>query len=214
MTITEEAPQVIPPEEGGVRPWQEEFGPDANEALRRMPQDDPRYPEVVAWANAQDQARLDQFPPEPVEAAPEEVAAPEEIAPEEAPTDDVQATQQIDSALQSMGVPTKGSLSAALNSIGRRLGAPNLSKAAPADVLAFLRENGVSVPEVEQRESVVEEPVIEPVITPAVQAEMDAIQRAEDAVSPGRSAPRNPRSRRRQHRRLRSPSRRRNPTRA
>ena len=187
-TITEEAPQVIEPEEGGVRPWQEEFGPDANEALRRMPTTDQRYPEVVAWANAQDQARLDQFPKEPpVEAAPEE--EPEEIAPEEAPPDD-QAIEQIQAALSSMGIPTKGSLSAALNAVGRRLGVPNLAGGNPADIVAFLRENGVSVPEPGQRESVVEEEVVEepPPLSAAEQARLDAellaIERAEGAVSP------------------------------
>ena len=198
-TVTEEAPQVMPAaeaappvieeeEEGGVLPWQQEFGDDPHQALRKMRPDDPRYPEVVEWANAKDKATLDQFPPAPAEAAPEP-AAP--AAPEAAPTDDVQVTQQIIETLQSMGIPTKGSLSAALNSIGRRLGAPNLSKASPADVLAFLRENGVSVPGPQQRESVVEEPVVEevpPAPSGAEQARIDAellaIQRAEDAVSP------------------------------
>ena len=121
--------------------WQQEFGDDPHEALRKISPDDQRYPEVVAWANAKDQATLNAFPKEPpVEAAPEVPAEDPAIA-------------QITGALSSMGIRTPDWQSA-VDSIGRRLGVPNLGRGNPADIVAFLRENGVAVPEPAQRKSV------------------------------------------------------------
>ena len=161
-TIAEEAEQVIEPE-GGIRPWREEFGPDPDEALLRMAPDDPRRPEVQTWSEAKAewakmQAERAQEAQQPVEVEPEpEVIEAEPVVEQ---TDEEAATQEIIDILTSMGISSKGSLSAALNSVGRRLGVKNLSKGSPTDILAFLRENGVSTRPQIQRESIPPEPEV------------------------------------------------------
>ncbi|MET0720002.1 MAG: hypothetical protein ABWY64_04070, partial [Tardiphaga sp.] len=178
-TITEEMPQVEPAaEEGGVRPWQEEFGPDPHEALRRMPETDPRYPEVVAWANAKDQATLDQFPEEPAAAEAAPAAEPAPAAPQQPAGVAFVMTRQMRQDLADLGYPRDAVKQMTpqqahdLITAGTRYAAPEV----------------VAEPEPVQRESIVEEEVIEapvePEITPELRAEMEAIQRAEDAVSP------------------------------